>query len=538
MANIIEENAQLKRMKALMGYGLTESKAPVYSSVEYTKKDANGNVYGIVREGTSYFIKKAKDANGQLVTENFNYIGGFRNRKDNMFESFAAAQKSLGQKLIQINEECTDKSKRVIAEAWDIDAAKEVVVEGTKKMQAEIARQKEIMRNASLIQESGSCTGGKCKQEFEAVKGKDTDKNSEAPKSEAQTGEEKVKDYNGKEIKGGAGAPFNIKPSVNESTTTPLTSRENPDYIDTSHGTEIGKNTGFGKPVENKTENAVAEENGGEAENTETPNEVNEDVALHNTDNQNSPKPGTDGPGDTAPFEEKANVSEAVEDLDSNVSDDELDLGGEGDELGGEGEPEGELGGEDPVAELEPENEPEGELGGEPEVAPEAGGDVESRLASLESKLDMLLDAIQDDKYDDEPLYNDEDGSDEGADKGADEGAGEGADEGADKGNGEDDDDEFEVIESRSYKKAMMKEDNTPNVWGKHPAFQKKVMTLPQNTNPKKDGQYDMNDSSVEGEQPYGQGIGSNAPFEINPKNIDTDAIVESVMKLLKKKLQ
>ena len=87
-------------------------------------------------------------------------------------------------------------------------------------------------------------------------------------------------------------------------------------------------------------------------------------------------------------------------------------------------------------------------------------------------------------------------------------------------------------------KKAMMKEDNTPNVWGKHPAFQKKVMTLPQNTNPKKDGQYDMNDSSVEGEQPYGQGIGSNAPFEINPKNIDTDAIVESVMKLLKKKLQ
>lgn len=519
MANTIKENAQLQRMKALMGYGLNESKAPAYSSVEYSKKDANGNVYGIVREGTKYFIKKAVDANGKLVTENFEYIGGFRNRKDNMFESFASAQKFLGEKLIQINEECVDKSKRVIAEAWDLDAAKEVVEEGTRKMQAEIARQKEIMQNAGLIEESGSCTG-KCKQEFKPVKGKDTDKNSDAPKTDAKKAEETVKDYNGKEIKGGPGAPFNIKPTVSESTTTPLTSRENPDYLDTSHGTEIGKNTGFGKPVENKTENAVAEEDGGEAEKTETPNEVNEEAALHNTDNQNSPKPGTDGPGDADPFEEKVTVTEAVNDLEGDVSDTDLDLDDEGDDLSGEGDELGteddELGGEDPIAELEPEGEPEpeGEIGGE--------DNLEARLASVESKLDMLLDALQDDKYDDEPLYDDEDDSDEDTPE-----------------NDESDDDEFdEVVESRSYKKAMMKEDSTPNVFGKHPAFQKKVMTLPQNTNPMKDGQYDMNDSSVEGEQPYGQGIGSNAPFKINPKNIDTDAIVENVMKLLKKKLQ
>ena len=93
MANLINENAELQRIKSLMTFGLNESKAPAYASVEYSKTAADGNLYGIVREGTHYFIKRAKDAKGNLVSENFEYIGGFRNRKDNMFESFASAQK-------------------------------------------------------------------------------------------------------------------------------------------------------------------------------------------------------------------------------------------------------------------------------------------------------------------------------------------------------------------------------------------------------------------------------------------------------------
>jgi hypothetical protein len=390
-------------------------------------------------------------------------------------------------------------------------------------MQAELARQREIMRNSIAINESGSCTGKKCKQEFDAVKGKGTEANSKAPKAEAKKADDSVKDYNGKEIKGGAGAPFNIKPTVSESTTTPLTSRENPDYMDTSHGTEIGKMTGFGKPVENKTPDAVAEENGGEAEKTETPNEVNEDVALHNTDNQNSPKPGTDGEKDedSAPFEEKVTVAEAVEDLDSDIEDggegeDDVDLeGGEGEDLDAPelGEPEG-----DGTEELEP------ELGGE---------DLESRLSNIESQLSTLLDAIDDLKYNDEPLYDDEDADVEGEEDEEDF-------EGPEAEDDEDfsDDDFDEVVESRSYRRAKrLNEENRLNVFGKHPAYQKKVMTLPQNTNPKRDGQYDMNDDSVESEAPYGQGLGSNAPFEVDPKAAE-NAIVEEALRILKKKLQ
>ena len=37
---------------------------------------ADGKLYGIVREGTKYYIKVAKDAKKGLVAENFDYIFG------------------------------------------------------------------------------------------------------------------------------------------------------------------------------------------------------------------------------------------------------------------------------------------------------------------------------------------------------------------------------------------------------------------------------------------------------------------------------
>lgn len=58
--NKVTADEQLQRMKALMSYGINEAKQPVYSSVEYNKVAADGKLYGIVREGTKYFIKVAK----------------------------------------------------------------------------------------------------------------------------------------------------------------------------------------------------------------------------------------------------------------------------------------------------------------------------------------------------------------------------------------------------------------------------------------------------------------------------------------------
>jgi hypothetical protein len=70
------------------------------------------------------------------------------------------------------------------------------------------------------------------------------------------------------------------------------------------------------------------------------------------------------------------------------------------------------------------------------------------------------------------------------------------------------------------------------NVFGKHPGYRKKVMTLPQ-TGSDKEGNYeDWNDDSVYSEQPFGEEIGDSAPYE---KTIDN--IIESVFMNFKKKL-
>ena len=76
-----------------------------------------------------------------------------------------------------------------------------------------------------------------------------------------------------------------------------------------------------------------------------------------------------------------------------------------------------------------------------------------------------------------------------------------------------------------------MKEDKL-DMFGKHPAYQKEPMELPSNDHKEMQDYYDMNDESVENEQPYGQQIGDSAPFEIDPKAIE-NAIAESIKRIL-----
>ena len=154
------QSETLSRMKALMGYGLkTEGKEAPYSNIEYQKRGADGKVYSILREGTSYFIKVA-DYKPTLMKEDFQYIGGFRNRKDNQYSSYADAQKNFDLKMMSLKE-ANDK-KDFIVESWNIDKHGELTVEATEKMRKEIMRQRQIMKNASLIQEKKEPVRIKC----------------------------------------------------------------------------------------------------------------------------------------------------------------------------------------------------------------------------------------------------------------------------------------------------------------------------------------------------------------------------------------
>jgi hypothetical protein len=69
--------------------------------------------------------------------------------------------------------------------------------------------------------------------------------------------------------------------------------------------------------------------------------------------------------------------------------------------------------------------------------------------------------------------------------------------------------------------------------FGKHPAYQKKVMELPPKDMKEFPDYYDMNDDSVKNDTPYGEKIGDGAPFDIDPQAID-NAISEAFNRLKK----
>jgi hypothetical protein len=70
------------------------------------------------------------------------------------------------------------------------------------------------------------------------------------------------------------------------------------------------------------------------------------------------------------------------------------------------------------------------------------------------------------------------------------------------------------------------------NVFGKHPGYRKKVMSLPQTGSDEEGNVRDWNDESVYSEEPFGAKIGSSAPFE-DTINKTVDAIMESLKKKL-----
>lgn len=505
----VNAEEQVQRMKNLMNYGLTESKQPAYSSVEYSKVAADGKLYGIVREGAKFYIKVAKDAKDKLIAENFDYIGGFRNRKDNMFESFASAQRFFVEKMMCINESIDNVQKRVIADSWDVNTSHEIMEEGTKRMQAEIARQRQIMKNAQNINEGKACDMiGGCPK-TETIKTEEPKSQPGAPFTDVMKNSD-IKETEETNIKGKKEPMVGNKKATNESAETPLVSRKNPDYMDTTHGTEIGNNAPFVNPVEYNVEDAVAEAPGGDAEKEPEIKEVNENVAMHDVQNQNYPEPGVNDIGDNSPFDKKVNIAEDVADLDDSIEDDELvddvDFGDE------EGNPEDADEEGEEIINTDVEAPVEGEGDELPIEAPE--DDTNARLDAMEEKLNQILDALNNIKYDDDKLYGDDQEED-------------------DLDNSEEDE-EIEVVESKSYK--ARKRINEEDDFGKHPAFQKKVMTTPTNQIEDKDGQYDMNDASVESEKPYATDKGNQAPYETNPDEIE-NAITEAVLDVLKKKL-
>ena len=571
MNNSKNMNGQFDRMKQLMNYGLNESKKQPYTGVEYHKEGADGKLYGIVREGTKFYIKVSSKKN-DVLAENFEYIGGFRNRKDNEYSSFASAQKNFDFKLRSLAE-AYGNGKNIIVESWNPDKQEELTVEATEKMKREISRERQIMENAMKIFNRKPQTAIKPINEVNecgsnpfcidpSKEFKDAQKGNINDKVEGTGNAEKAnKDYKKATTKGSK--------IVGEASEKPLGwNREDPDYMDKKHGTEIGDKMPFDGPEGRDIDDGGKKVTRSGEERQGTIHE--EDTSMiYTPDNQNSPKPGVGEIGDDEPFDdgEGRQIDEAIDDLGDGLEDDaegfddadadldaaEEDLDAADAELG---DAEGDLDAEDDDL----------DLGGEEAV----GGDLESRMDRLEDKLDQILDAITDEEYEDDDLYDDED--EEGDDtefelETEDEPEMEDDLEGGEEPEMEDDfgaeDEEPEVYESRAYRAMKIRESarrnrarrineggmapfkdagrvpsgnmNKLDDFGKHPAYQKVVMDLPPKDLQEFPGYYDMNDDSVRNDSPYGERIGDGSPFNVDPDSID-NAIAESVKRVLKKK--
>ena len=571
MNNNKNMNAQFDRMKQLMNFGLNESKKQPYTGVEYSKVAADGKLYGIVREGTKFYIKVSSKKDNVLA-ENFEYIGGFRNRKDNEYSSFASAQKNFDFKLRSLAE-AYGNGKNIVVESWNPDRQEELTVESTEKMKKEISRERQIMENAMKIFNRKPTSAIKPINEADDKKDPNEcgsnpfciDPEKEFKDSQKATMNEKPSS-NGDAEKANKGykKATTKGTDIKEASEKPLGwNREDPDYMDKSHGTEIGDSMPFDGPEARNIDDGDKKVTSSGEEKQGTIHE--EDTSMiYTPDNQNSPKPGVGEIGDDNPFDdgEGRQIDEAIDDLGDDIDDDV-----DGDDTGIETDGDLDLGGEEAVdGDAGIEADDDLDLGGEEAV----GGDLESRIDDLEAKLDQILDAINNEEYADDDLYpDDEEG--EGDDDEAEfelETDDESGDIYGDDNAGMDDeepslDDDEEVFESRAYRAMKIRESarrnrarrineagmkpfrdagrvpsgnmNKLDDFGKHPAYQKVVMSLPPKDLQEFPDYYDMNDDSVRNDSPYGERIGDGAPFDIDPEAID-NAIAESVRRILKKK--
>lgn len=489
----------LARMKALYTYGkdLNENKTINSYTIEHKATAADGKTYGIIRECNKYYIKVAQTGKDTLA-ENYNYLGGFCNKSNYEYESYNKALKNFELKLSSINEAHNGDA---IVSTLDPFKKGDFIVEGTEKMQNEIARQRQIMYNVSMLLNEATEIGASRNNDTVMFNGKN-------PEAETgKRGDEELKD-----------------------------TKAEPEY-------KGSKTNGVDKKV-----GPFEEEPGKCEDQLKESCDCGESNCTCDWGSKGLPSTPGVGEADTdhnnAPFNQSVNENE---DMDSDEMDVEMDS----------------IESEEPEIEFSDETEDfdggfDGETEDETEIEfseEESDDDILTRIAELEAELEALKAQVETEESieGDEVESDDEFGGEEFEGEEDLEGGMEDADvEGEEMTDFETefddvDDSEFEegpveecgdmdLMEAKkkymaSIVEAVTKEvlsEDELHVFGKHPGYQKKPMNLPSTGEDKNQWGEDWNDESVHNEQPFGTKIGNSAPF-----NILVDAITKDVMATL-----
>ena len=486
-------NDQLSRMKALMTYGSVNEDTKHISSynIEYKAQAADGKYYGIIRENSKYFVKVATPGK-EMVAESYQYIGGIQNKKNYEYTSYANALKQFELKLGSINE-AYDEDRKVNVEALDPYKKEDLVIEGTEKMKNELARQRQIMRNASVIMNEATEIGSTpFKTQPEAEHDNSGDKDYPFTK------EGKAEEDRGA-IKFGEGSP------EKHSATFGPDSNDVEDY-------DLDK----GKTP--KVDNSVASEHpsGGKVARV---NESMEECGL--------PECGLAGVGaGMVPEEDDVDLELGGEAEDVPVDTDALDSVAPeelGDEEAVEGEEEPELGDEESV---------------EGEEEPELGDEEDLDLDDEDDEFDFDDDEDFDFEDEDELGYEEDlDLGDEDDDEDDDENC---FDQfGRDKNDADFDNslDEAKATKMNNIVESVVNDilnEDELHVFGDHPGYRKKPMDLPPTGSDKFQDNRDWNDDSVHSEEPFGKGKGNSTPFDQLVAQI-TDSVMKQISENKKK---
>lgn len=136
---------QLDRMNFLMEYKNEPKKA--ISNIEYHANGADGKVYGILKEGTKYYIKTT-EMGKENIAESYDYINGFVNRRENEYKSYNEATKHLELKLMSLNEAYGKKSD---VSTVDFKRGEKTLSYLTEEARKELDRMNQIIENCEKI---------------------------------------------------------------------------------------------------------------------------------------------------------------------------------------------------------------------------------------------------------------------------------------------------------------------------------------------------------------------------------------------------
>lgn len=181
-------DTELERALRLMEW----EKKPVnesLSNVEFYKMGADDKVYGIVKEGTKYYIK-ATTPGKEKISESYDYLGGFNERGKHAYSDYNTATKHLEMELMALNEAY---GKHLPSSTVDTTKSQKLFEGLTESARQEIDRINQIFENSCHI---GMCNTGDPESKGKAS-AENTTKNNEPFSEKAKAELDKDPKFNG-----------------------------------------------------------------------------------------------------------------------------------------------------------------------------------------------------------------------------------------------------------------------------------------------------------------------------------------------------